>query len=66
MKYCNKPDRDVPEIICGFPIPCPYHTVIIDLKENPPMIKVPATEIKHINRKNLNRIKKIANILKED
>lgn len=29
-KYCNKPDRHVPTIKCGHPLPCPWHTVIID------------------------------------
>jgi hypothetical protein len=28
--FCDKPDRDVPGIVCGFPIPCPYHTFVID------------------------------------
>jgi hypothetical protein len=27
---CTKPDRDVPKVVCGYPIPCPYHTVVID------------------------------------
>ncbi|VVB55213.1 Uncharacterised protein [uncultured archaeon] len=26
---CNQPDRDVPGIICGYPLPCPHHTVTI-------------------------------------
>lgn len=29
--FCNKPDRDEPKLVCGYPIPCPYHTVVIDL-----------------------------------
>ncbi len=27
---CERPDRDVPKLVCGHPLPCPYHTVIID------------------------------------
>lgn len=27
---CNRPDRDVPGIKCGHPLPCPHHTVVID------------------------------------
>jgi hypothetical protein len=27
---CTKPDHDVPSIICGYPLPCPWHTVVID------------------------------------
>lgn len=29
-KFCQKPDRDVPKLICGYPLPCPYHTVTIE------------------------------------
>lgn len=29
--FCSKPDRDVPKLVCGYPIPCPYHTVMIEL-----------------------------------
>lgn len=25
-KFCTAPDRDVPALTCGFPLPCPYHT----------------------------------------
>lgn len=26
MKFCPAPDRDVPGLRCGFPMPCHYHT----------------------------------------
>lgn len=29
-KFCQHPDRDVPALKCGYPFPCPYHTVEID------------------------------------
>lgn len=28
---CQQPDRDVPRIVCGYPLPCPHHTAVIDL-----------------------------------
>ena len=27
---CQQPDRDCAEMQCGYPMPCPYHTVIIE------------------------------------
>lgn len=30
MKTCDKPDRDEPRLKCGYPFPCPHHTVIIE------------------------------------
>lgn len=29
--FCKKPDRHAPKLECGHPIPCPYHTIVIDL-----------------------------------
>jgi hypothetical protein len=34
-RMCQKPDRDVPGIKCGYPLPCPYHTVILNTTEEP-------------------------------
>lgn len=27
---CRAPDRDQPKLVCGYPLPCPFHTVIIE------------------------------------
>jgi hypothetical protein len=27
------PDRDEPKMMCGYPLPCPHHTVVLDLKK---------------------------------
>jgi hypothetical protein len=27
MKFCTKPDRHEPRMKCGYPLPCPFHTV---------------------------------------
>lgn len=65
-KCCNKPDRDVPEIVCGHPLPCPYHTVIIDTTAKPvPTITVPATNPKALNKQTLQKLKDIADVLKD-
>ena len=65
-RYCKNPDRNVPEIVCGYPLPCPYHTVIIDMAAKPvPTITIPATNPKVADKKILQKLKNIANVLKE-
>lgn len=59
-KTCKRPDRDVPELICGYPLPCPWHTVIIDTKLTPPTVTIPATAAPQINPKMLGLLKSIA------
>jgi hypothetical protein len=63
--YCKHPDRHVPEIVCGHPLPCPYHTVIIDETGEVPVISIPVTNAPPINKKQLKIIKDIANVLKD-
>lgn len=26
---------------CGYPLPCPHHTVVIDLEHDPPIVTTP-------------------------
>ncbi len=30
---CNRADRDSPKLVCAQPLPCPYHTAILDLSK---------------------------------
>lgn len=30
-RHCSKPDRDNAKLTCGYPLPCPFHTVIISV-----------------------------------
>jgi len=39
--HCIRPDRDSPGTICGYPFPCPWHTVTIDLTGETPEVTVP-------------------------
>jgi hypothetical protein len=64
--YCTKPDRDAPELICGYPLPCPYHTVVIELAEDPPIAKVPLTVAKEIDKPTLDKLKRAAAVLREE
>jgi hypothetical protein len=40
---CRHPDRDVPKLLCGYPIPCPWHTAIIDTETTPATVTIPVT-----------------------
>lgn len=38
---CRHPDRDAPGTICGYPLPCPYHTATIDYTREPAELRIP-------------------------
>lgn len=40
---CRRPDRDEPKLLCGYPIPCPWHTVVLDTTTVPPTVSIPVT-----------------------
>lgn len=42
-QYCKEPDVDVPGTECGHPLPCPRHTLLIDIDRKPPILIVPVT-----------------------
>lgn len=64
--YCEHGDRDVPSILCGYPLPCPYHTVILDTTTEPPCVKIPAPRFKEVDLDTLEKLKKIARIMEDD
>lgn len=37
---CQKPDRDAPMLICGYPLPCPYHTINVEVEDVKQLPKV--------------------------
>jgi len=40
---CKAPDKDAPKLFCGHPLPCPWHTAIIDISEEPAELRIPIT-----------------------
>jgi hypothetical protein len=40
-RTCRHPDRDMPKIMCGYPLPCPWHTVIINADRDPVTVTIP-------------------------
>jgi len=59
---CRHPDRDSPKLLCGYPLPCPHHTVKIHIGKNPPTVEIPITSdaIKYRER-----LADIASIIKQ-
>lgn len=49
-RLCVCPDRDVPDLICGHPLPCPHHTIIIEYEELDDFIDDLAEEMKKQER----------------
>ena len=30
LGFCTQPDRHEPKLLCGYPLPCPYHTLVLN------------------------------------
>jgi hypothetical protein len=42
-RTCRHPDRDEPRIMCGYPLPCPWHTAVIHADKDPVTVEIPVT-----------------------
>lgn len=42
-RSCRHPDRDNPKMLCGYPLPCPHHTVLVHAGKDPPTVEIPVT-----------------------
>ncbi len=58
---CKHPDRDCPKLLCGHPLPCPWHTARLDLTKDPPEVIIPVTATAALESRA--RLAKIAEIL---
>ena len=63
---CQRPDRHVPGLICGFPLPCPWHTVTIDVTGEVPTVTIPVARIPPINPQTLELLKDISQAIHEE
>lgn len=63
-EMCQHPDRDVPGLVCGYPLPCPYHTVVIHADKTPTTVEisVTATRARRVRR----QLENIARALSEE
>jgi len=30
LGLCTQPDRHEPKLVCGYPLPCPHHTIVVE------------------------------------
>ncbi len=68
MLICKRPDRDAPGIICGHPLPCPYHAITLDTTKPVPTVTFPMT-FSHapvVTRKALATLKDISLAIHEE
>lgn len=63
---CRQPDRDVPELVCDWPLPCPWHTVTIDTTAHPPELRMPLTAERAIRPKMRKILKEIGQTIAEE
>ncbi len=43
--YCKQPDHDGFGCVCGYPLPCPWHTATIHLDSPVPSVEIPVTAV---------------------
>jgi len=53
---CRHPDRDEPKLMCGYPLPCPHHTVIIHADRGTVEIPIHSDAMKSIGRERVGSI----------
>jgi hypothetical protein len=41
--HCDNPDHDNPRLVCGYTLPCPWHTATIHTNKDPVTVEIPVT-----------------------
>ncbi len=62
--HCQHGDRHTPGIRCGYLLPCPWHTLTVDLTGSPTVVSQPATV--RITDKQRRRVMRIADVMSKD
>ena len=63
---CRRPDREFPGILCGYPLPCPYHTAVIDTTGAVPTVTIPVASVPAIKPATLQALKEISQAIHEE
>jgi len=56
---CRHPDRDVPKLMCGYPLPCPWHTVTIDVSAGTVTIPIASDALKSPMRERVGEVARL-------
>lgn len=60
---CNRPDRDNPKLVCGYPLPCPHHTVILTPATDRTTLEEPGLGV--LDEKSKSRVLEIGDALSD-
>ena len=60
---CSNPDRHNVKLMCGYPLPCIYHTATIHPDKEPPTVEIPITAHRALGSRQL--LADIADVLSQ-
>jgi hypothetical protein len=60
-RFCRQPDRHEPALVCGYPLPCPHHTAVVDVSGPETKIEVPPGQARHTGK-----LVKVAKVLRSN
>ncbi|KKM59971.1 hypothetical protein LCGC14_1546500 [marine sediment metagenome] len=63
---CQRPDPYAPGIVCGQPLPCPYHTVTVDTTGEVPTVTIPVSAVPLIGERMLEVLKGVSRAIHEE
>lgn len=61
---CQQPDHDCPGLICGHPLPCPWHTIVFDTEGK--RVEVPEDIAYKIKTGTLKKVIQVAKALSDN
>jgi hypothetical protein len=61
---CRRPDRNSPRTLCGHSLPCPHHTVTVDLARDPITVTIQVNQYAPLSPV-LDRLGRVADALRD-
>ena len=60
VEFCRRPDCEFPDMVCGQTLPCPWHTVVVDIAAAPPVVIIPVPRLSRMGRHELTQLRDLA------